>query len=156
MADLTEQQAAFAVNVVTNGGNVSKAAREAGYSAKTATQIGSHLMRKPHVIAAIQEEQRRTISGRLCSMAVAVLEQIMGDKDAPAGARLDAAKTVLDRGGIVAKQAPGAGAGGGLDKPLSEMTLEELDAFIAKGQTALRQVVAALPMAVDGTAERVG
>jgi phage terminase small subunit len=53
---LTEQQEAFAVAFATNGGNATEAAREAGYSERTARQQGSRLARQPHVQQRIARE----------------------------------------------------------------------------------------------------
>jgi hypothetical protein len=52
--------------------------------------------------------------------------------------QLEAAKTVLDRAGHIAPKASEAEMIG--DKPLTEMSLDELDAFIRAGQAALAKV----------------
>ncbi|MGH9427031.1 MAG: terminase small subunit, partial [Terriglobia bacterium] len=125
---MSNKQAAFVVAYVSNGGNATQAAREAGFSEKSARQIGGCLARKPHVQKAIEAEQRRTLQGRLASRALRVLEDIMNDTSAPAGARVDAAKTVLDRAGMVALREP---AQDPYEGPMNEWTLEQLENFIA-------------------------
>ena len=136
MTDTTEQQRAFVGNYVANGGNGVSAALAAGYSARSAKEIAHRLIRKPHVARAIREEQMVAIGGRLCSTALATLEAIMTDPKAPAGARVDAAKTLLDRGGLCAISANSL-ARGAVSDTLAEMTAEELRAFIAQGRATL-------------------
>lgn len=46
---LTAKQDAFARAYVANGGNATRAAIEAGYSKKTATETGFENLRKPHI-----------------------------------------------------------------------------------------------------------
>lgn len=134
---MTEPQERFAVAYVANGGNATQAAKVAGFSLKSARQIGSHLLDKPHVQSAIRNEQRRTLEGRLSSKALMVLEAILDDATAPVGARVDAAKTVLDRGGLIARK-DDAGASG---KSLTEMSLPELEEFIRNGQAKLERPI---------------
>ena len=114
MTQPTGNQEAFALAYVANGGNATKAAREAGYSANSCRQIGSHLLAKSHVQAAIREEQFRSLNGPLASKALTVLESALDlSNDVPWGTRVDAARTVLDRAGLVLpeqahKQTPSA------------------------------------------------
>lgn len=135
MSSPTQQQRAFAVELVANGGNITQAAIRAGYSPASARQTGQHLLDKPHVQAAIRQEQGRVL-GRLAGKALCVLEGIMDDPGAPAGARVDAAKTILDRAGLPAIPA-NALARGVVSDTLGEMTAEELRAFIAQGRATL-------------------
>jgi phage terminase small subunit len=131
--ELTEMQAAFAMAFVTNGGNGTQAAIEAGYSKDSARQQAHALVSKPHVQKAIQAEQRRTLA-RLANKSIVVLEGFLDDANAPAGVRLDAAKTILDRAGLTSKAAEAEDALTG--KRLNEMSIEELEAFIARGEQA--------------------
>ena len=133
----TQLQRAFAVELVAGGGNVTQAAIRAGYSPASARQIGQHLLEKPHVQAAIRMEQGRVL-GRLAVKAMCLLEGVMDDPNAPAGARVDAAKTILDRAGFPAIPAKALARGGLSDAP-AEMSREELRAFIAQGRAALAQ-----------------
>lgn len=126
--ELTEMQGAFVVAYVANGGNGTQAAIEAGYSEQSARQQAFALTHNPRVVAAIQTEQRRTFA-RIANKAIVVLEGFLDDKTAPAGVRLDAARTVLDRAGLTAKAAEADEAP---KKPMSEWTIEELEAFIER------------------------
>lgn len=153
MQKLTQQQAAFVVEYVANGANASQAARAAGFSENSIHQAAYKLLNKSHVQAAIRAEQHRLIDGPLCTLALGVLKSILLDEDAPTGARVDAAKTVLDRGGIAARKT----GEDSLHKALSEMTLDELNEFIASQEAELKRLSdkAADEAALEGEAERV-
>ena len=131
----------FATAYVANGGNATKAAIAAGYSPTSARQQAYKLTRNATVQRLIREEQQRVIGGRLCSKALQVLEQIMDDPEAPVGARVDACKTILDRGGIPAIPAAMV-AGGQLieGKPVQAMSRDELMEFIARGSAELERI----------------
>jgi len=130
MAQLSEQQREFAIAYVANGGNGTAAAVAAGYSEHSARSAAYKLTRLPQVETAIRAEQRRVLGGRLANKALAVLEAILSDENAPFGARVDAAKTLLDRGGVVA---PKPGDEKDLaDKPISRMTEGELIELIQR------------------------
>jgi phage terminase small subunit len=127
--DLLTQQQAFAEAYVLGNGNATQAAIQAGYSAVSARQTASRLLHTPHVQNAIQRAQAVTLRGRLATKALGVLEKVLDDDNAPAGVRVDAAKTVLDRAGMAAfRGAQEADVG---DKPVSEMSLAELDGLAA-------------------------
>jgi phage terminase small subunit len=135
MTDISEQQAAFAEAFVANGGNGTQAAISAGYSEISARQMAYKLTRNQKVMDAIRAEQRRLLSGNLATKALAVLEAILDNADAPLGVKVDACKTLLDRGGLTAKAAetePEA------EKPASEMSLAELEAAVARITAAQR------------------
>jgi len=125
MTDLTEQQQIFVREYVSNGGRGAEAARAAGFSEVSSGRYAYQLLEKPHVAEAIRAEQRRVLGGRVATKAISVLEGILDDAKAPYGARVDAAKAVLDRGGLVAPKAPAAQEPDDR-KPLSELSLEEL------------------------------
>lgn len=107
MANTTQQHRDFAVQMVLTGGNGAEAARRAGFAADSAPQVTYRLMRLPHIQTARRIEQERVLRGHLTSKALYVLEQIMDNEDAPAGARVDTAKTVLDRAGLPALRQAG-------------------------------------------------
>src|SRR5207248_3490710 len=58
---LTEKQARF-VEAYLNGRNITGAATDAGYSGSTASQIGSALLRQPHIQNAIQAGVRHALA----------------------------------------------------------------------------------------------
>jgi hypothetical protein len=149
--DPTEMQRAFAREYVTNGADEKKAALSAGYSSKTARTIGYNLLRLPHVVAAVRLEQARQLGGRLSVVALDTLEALMLDKKVSGAVRCDAAKTVLDRSGFVAR-APEP-AEGSAPKALQDMTVDELDLFIQQGSAAVSKIRDA--RALPGEASRV-
>src|SRR5262245_50512831 len=127
---LTSLQEEFVVAfTATNDaiGNAAEAARLAGYDPKYAREVGRQLLGKAHVQQAIREANQRQICGALATKAVALLERVIDDNSVPMKVRVEAAKTVLDRGGY------GALPGG---KPLdddrhdSELSYAELEAKI--------------------------
>lgn len=152
---LTEQQATFCREIVTNGGKQTVAARRAGYSSPR--QEAHRLLQLPHIIAAIRSLQASAFTP-LASAALATLADIMTTRHTATDAtgqpmldpetgrplkvwtyapklRLEAAKTSLDRAGHIAPKA--AEAQDNRDAPMSEWSVERLEAFIRKGQAAL-------------------
>jgi len=123
---LTELQEAFVLAFTADPdaiGNASEAARRAGYSPATARVIGQQLLAKPHIRAAIHEANQKLLSGQIATKAVALLEKVIDDASVPIKIRVEAAKTVLDRGGFGAQ---GSGRHQGADKHPSEMNEAEL------------------------------
>ena len=64
---LTLKQDAFVKAYLLNGGNATQAAIDAGYSKKTAQQVGSENLLKPVIAASIQEHQRKNDSNFIYS-----------------------------------------------------------------------------------------
>lgn len=126
--DLTPKQRTFVSELVRTGCNPSQAARVAGYS--DAGTSAYDLQRLPHVAAAIRLERERYISGELANVATGTLHQIMVDKGAPAAARVQAARTVLEMSGEIGRHKRSAED----ERPLSEMTADELAGLIDKWQ----------------------
>jgi phage terminase small subunit len=124
--DLTPKQRAFVVALVRNGTTPTAAAREAGYNNPKVSSFD--VLRLPHVAAAIRLERGRYISGELANIATGTLHAILIDKEAPASARVQAARTVLEMSGDIGK----AKRTDDDDRPLSEMTAEELARLIDK------------------------
>jgi terminase small subunit-like protein len=123
---LTEAQQRFVVAYTTGEGaigNASEAARRAGYSVHTAGEIGGQLLRKQHVIDAIREANKEQISGKMATKAIALLGRVIDDESVPMKTRVDAARTILDRAGFCALQAPPKKLH---DKSMAEMTADEL------------------------------
>lgn len=119
-------QRQFVTVIVRNGVNPTKAAELAGYS--TPRTAGFDLTRLPHIAAAIRLERGRYISGELANIATGTLHDILLDKEAPASARVQAARTVLEMSGDIGK----ARRTEDDDRPLSEMTADELARMIDK------------------------
>lgn len=134
---LTDMQELFVLHFTsTEGviGNASAAARRAGYSEKTAAEQGRQLLQKPHVQAAVKHANERNISGTTATKAAALLDLFIDDVTLPPRVRLDAAKTVLDRAGYIPPKA--AAQEDEDDKPMEEWTIEELEAFVRRGEEA--------------------
>ena len=143
--NLTEMQAAFVLAYTSQDGcrgKVKEAALSAGYSPKTAREIGRQVLTLPHVQAAIFEANRAMISGPLVTLAVGVLHDILEDEKAPLKLRADAAKTILDRGGLPAVRVPDEPARRA--KELEELSIYELETVIREAKEARDR--AALPM----------
>lgn len=104
-----------------------EAARIVGYAQPSVT--GAALGRDPRVRAVIQTMRGRRLD-KLASLAVYELEAMLRDRSLPAGARFNAVRLSLALGGH--HERPADQDDGGLSrKDVAEMTLEELDAFIA-------------------------
>lgn len=124
--ELTPKQRAFVDALVRTGCSASKAAEMAGYS--VARQAAYELQQLPHVAAAIRLQRERYISGELANVATGTLHAILVDKAAPAAARVQAARTVLEMSGEIGKAKRSAED----ERPLSEMSAEELAGLIDK------------------------
>ena len=126
---LTAMQAAFVRAYVLNGGRQTDAAREAGYQDPGARAW--ELMRLPHVRAAIDESVAiRCEEGRAVAMATLIEVAREGSNE---NARVSAAKALATIGGLVKPQQTQD-----MDKkPLSDMDVDELAAFIGKARAAL-------------------
>lgn len=134
MSELTEQQAAFVRNLVLDGLTPTEAARRAGYA--HAAPRATELVRKPHIIEAIREEQARLLDGNLANIALRTLRGVMEDQQSPASARVAASRAVLEASGYFRRTQ---------ETPLEEkspldMSAQELEAFIRKGREELRQM----------------
>jgi phage terminase small subunit len=130
---LTEKQVRF-VEAYVNGRNITDSAIDAGYSESTASQIGSALLRIPHVQAAIQAGVRHALALD-APLARRVLVDLAQDVEMHPKIRLDAAKTLLDRAGHVAPRPT-------TDKStehqaLHEMSIDQLRALADKLETEL-------------------
>lgn len=158
--DLTEMQAAFVIAYTTDPsalGNAAAAARKAGYSARSARELGRRLVDLPHVKAAIDAANRSAISGRLATKGIALLERVIDDEAAPLKVRVQAALGLLDRGGYgtptATEQAAAAAARaiGASKRLLTEMEPEELDAALARALAA-HNIGPENAKVIDGTA----
>ena len=125
----------FAETYVENGSNATRAAITAGYSPATATAKGSALLNNPKVQAAVRQAQMKYLGGELSNLALSVLKSIMIDETAPASARVESAKTVLDRAGI-SKAAVVVDTG----KQINEMTETELLTIIGNYQNKIKDL----------------
>lgn len=118
---LNVQQKAFATHYAVTGDAIYSATK-AGYSKSPAPRASQNLA-LPSVQAEIARQQTARLFSEALPAAVQCLVSIIGSDKAPAGARVQAAKVVLDR----TLGADGAGR----DKEPHEMTPEELARAIA-------------------------
>lgn len=135
MQDLTDKQALFVYNIVNGAKSGTDAARKAGYAESACRQVAFQLLDNPKVQSAIRREQFKLLGGTLASQAIGVLQAIMLDEDSPAGARVDCAKAILDRAGIVATAKPVMEQE---TKKISEMSSEELIEFISDAKALMQ------------------
>jgi len=127
-ADLTPKQRTFVTVLVRLGCTPTHAAREAGYAEP---KVSAHdLLRLPHIQAAVRFERSRYVQSDLANIATSTLRAVMTDPEAPASARVQAARTVLELAGELGK----AKADGQEDRPLSELTADELARLIDQWQ----------------------
>lgn len=96
---LTRRQAAFVEQYVANGGNASKAAKDAGYSESAAGTIGWKLLRLDSVSQEIFRLTARTIGLNAAAAAARVVQ--LASSARSEYVQLEAAKDILDRAGIV-------------------------------------------------------
>jgi phage terminase small subunit len=122
--ELTPKQRSFVTKLVRIGCKPSKAAELAGYSSPNVAAYD--LQQLPHVMAAIRLERQRYISGELANVATGTLVDVMTDKGAPASARVQAARTVLEMSGELRKDRGKDDE----DRPLSELSADELTRLI--------------------------
>jgi len=137
--DKTDNQAAFISALVLEGCNPTEAARRAGYAQPK--QRAYELLRKPHIIDAIRQEQERLLSGELTNVAMATLRQIMENENCTPAARVAASRAVLEAAGMF-KKPPLSGRE--RQTSLAEMSREELQSMLShlQAQYAEQQAVA--------------
>lgn len=127
-ADLTLKQRAFVTILVRQGCNPTQAARLAGY---VEPKVASYdLLRTPHIQEAVRQERARYISGDLANIATGTLRAIMTDENAPASARVAAARTALELAGELGSSKREVDD----DRPLNEMSADQLAQLIDKWQ----------------------
>lgn len=145
---LTEQQADFVRFYVLNGGHSIKAAEAAGYAQPQPRAW--ELMRNPAVLAAIREEQARTLYAEVGAASVATILAVMRDPGARNSDKVAAARLGMEAAKLIkSDKAKGENPLG--SKALADMNMDELETFIAAGNAALankRQ-----PVILDGNAQ---
>jgi hypothetical protein len=135
LQELTEQQAAFALEYARSGKGA-EAARAAGYSRHSAGKYAHQLLAKPHVQAEIQKQQRLAFRS-LASVALDQIRALLENPSTPPGVRVEIAKTVWDRCGLAAIRADEVD-GPAEERSLRDMSLQELEAMARRLQEAKR------------------
>lgn len=148
---LTPMQAAFVRALVRNGGVQVEAAKEAGYSDPKSRGWG--LMQLPHVQAAIRAETERMLAGA-GAKAVGWMVKALDDPKLPGAVRFQSAKWLAEAAGHGLAAHRAALGMPPQDKPLSEMTLDELDAFISAGKAATERLRQDRERTIEGSVVR--
>ncbi len=99
-AAMTEKQKAFAVEYASNGGNATAAAKVAGYSEKSAHEIGRQQLQKPLVRELIAKELTN-LQTRSGAVGLNALIEICKSTETPANARVAAARALCEHAGLV-------------------------------------------------------
>lgn len=134
VGQLTPMQQDFVRVLVTQGANATEAARQAGFAKPK--EAAYRVTRLPHVAAAIRQERARVFDADLANVAAETLRAVMTDKEAPAAARVSAARTVLE----VTRELGRRQEDGSNDKQLHEMTPDELAGLISKWEVERSKV----------------
>ena len=137
---LTKMQRDFVREYVRNGGNGSAALRSAGYRTAHPGKGVYRLLNCPVVRHAIHQEREKLIEGKMANEALSVLGELMNDKKTPAPVRYQSARTVLQLAGHGSAQKEDPA---NVDRPLIEMSVEELETFVRDGAALLRVAQAA-------------
>jgi hypothetical protein len=135
--NLTDRQRRFVHEYVRNGGNGNAAVAAAGYTTAHPHASLRALLRKPHVIEALHTERQKVLRGGLANRALGVLAELMDDPATPPPVRFQTARTVLQMAGHDGGEDPDRNPP---DKPLIEMSIAELEAFVADGSQLLSTI----------------
>ena len=122
---ISDRQTSFIFYLVQQGKGRTEAARLAGFAAPR--QSAFTLTQSPKIIAKIRQERNKVYQTELASTAVQTLKEVMEDTDAPASARIAAARTSLELAGDIGKHSQSQR---NYEQNLAEMTPEELSAII--------------------------
>ena len=122
---LSDRQSSFIFYLVHQGKGRTEAARLAGFAAPR--QSAFTLTQSPKIIAKIRQERNKVYQTELASTAVQTLKEVMEDTDAPASARIAAARTSLELAGDIGKHSRSQR---NYEQNMAEMTPEELSAII--------------------------
>lgn len=126
MPEMTDREDDFVLEFVQTGDAV-RAASVAGY-AQPEIQ-GRAIAKRPRVAAAIRIETARRMQ-HMAPVALNVLYKAATNDSVPWGARVDAAKTILDRSGYVSD--PKRTDRSDDNKPLAEYSVEELERLVER------------------------
>ena len=96
---LSDRQSSFIFYLVHQAKGRTEAARLAGFAAPR--QSAFTLTQSPKIIAKIRQERNKVYQTELASTAVQTLKEVMEDTDAPASARIAAARTSLELAGDI-------------------------------------------------------
>lgn len=126
---LTDKQAEF-VRQVVSGTDFSTASLRAGYAESV---CGYTLAKRPYVAAAIHFEISRRLATEAAPLALSVALTLLRDQKTGARIRADLSLKLLQMAGHGAEK----GRDTGNDKPLAEMSPDELRGFIDRNQAEI-------------------
>ena len=122
---LSDRQSSFIFYLVQQGKNRTEAARLAGFAAPR--QSAYTLTSTPRIITKIRQERNKVYQTELATTSVQTLKDVMEDTEAPASARVAAARTSLELAGDIGKHSE---TERNYEQSLAEMTPEELAIII--------------------------
>jgi len=126
--ELNAQQRAFVESFIEHG-DARRAAKEAGYKETVVRTADLQMLGAPRIAFAIAMAARGRLA-RAVPMALNTLEYLAQNAQSEK-VKLDASKAILDRAGLV-PPAPPKEDKNMVEKPLNEMTVEELRALADK------------------------
>ena len=121
---ITDQQKDFVNYLVKESKNATEAARLAGYAHPK--QSAYDLTRNPSIIMLLRQTRQTVYQTELATLSADTLRNVMLDMDAPASAKVSAARTALELAGDLGKNSEELANG----KNLGEMTPDELGSLI--------------------------
>ena len=125
----TDQQKEFVQYLARENKNPTEAARMAGYLHPK--QSAYDLTRNPSILLLIRQARQTVYQTDLASLAADTLKVVMLDPDAPASAKVSAARTSLELAGDLAK-----GENGNIDgRNLAELTPDQLASMIDRWES---------------------
>ncbi|MBO4228027.1 hypothetical protein [Bradyrhizobium neotropicale] len=130
-ATLTEQQRLLVHLIVHDGKGTQEAGALAGYKSNSVYSA----LKRPAVAAAISEAIQLDLAAVGAPLAYRVAKSLLQDKSVSPRVRADLSMKVLDRAGHIVPTRKGAADS--LQKPLSEMSRDELAAFIDRNQAEI-------------------
>ena len=122
--EITDRQRDFVQYLVRENKNATESARLAGYAHPK--QSAYDLTRNPAIVMLMRQARRTLYESDLVNVAADTIRSVMLDVDAPASARVSAARTAMELAGDLGKNAESAGEG----KTLAELSPDELARMI--------------------------
>ena len=122
--EITDRQRDFVQYLVRENKNATESARLAGYAHPK--QSAYDLTRNPAIIMLMRQARRTLYESDLVNVAADTIRSVMLDVDAPASARVSAARTAMELAGDLGKNAEAADSG----KSLAELSPDELARMI--------------------------
>ena len=150
--NLTEMQAKFVEAYVENGGNGTQAAITAGYSPDCARVQAQQNLERPKIRLAVEQLRDNKIKTDGATRAWQTMYSMLIDPAAPAQARFQAARWVLEASGH-GLSAVAAGLQLGLQRSkreLSQMSVQELEDLIRNGQASFESIKTTVKTVVRG------